>query len=48
MTDFYSPAHERGVLWNDPALGIQWPAMDEYFLSEKDRKYPKLKDAVLL
>ena len=24
-TDFYAPAHERVLLWNDPALKIQWP-----------------------
>ena len=24
-TDLYSPAHERTLAWNDPALGIQWP-----------------------
>ena len=24
-TDFYSPAHERTLAWNDPTLAIQWP-----------------------
>jgi dTDP-4-dehydrorhamnose 3,5-epimerase len=24
-TDYYAPAHERSLLWNDPALGIEWP-----------------------
>jgi dTDP-4-dehydrorhamnose 3,5-epimerase len=24
-TDYYAPAHERTLLWNDPALGIEWP-----------------------
>jgi dTDP-4-dehydrorhamnose 3,5-epimerase len=24
-TDYYAPAHERTLLWNDPALGIAWP-----------------------
>ena len=24
-TDYYAPAHERSLLWNDPALGIDWP-----------------------
>ncbi|RYZ13313.1 MAG: dTDP-4-dehydrorhamnose 3,5-epimerase [Comamonadaceae bacterium] len=24
-TDYYAPAHERSILWNDPALGIDWP-----------------------
>ena len=34
---FYSPAHELGVLWNDPALGIAWPVdADAAQLSPKD------------
>ncbi|MFY9316730.1 MAG: dTDP-4-dehydrorhamnose 3,5-epimerase [Burkholderiales bacterium] len=40
-TDFYAPEHERTLLWNDPALGIEWPLSgkpgDEPVLSEKDR-----------
>jgi dTDP-4-dehydrorhamnose 3,5-epimerase len=36
-TDFYAPAHERTLLWNDPDLGIPWPASDP-ILSEKDRQ----------
>jgi dTDP-4-dehydrorhamnose 3,5-epimerase len=27
-TDFYAPEHERSLLWNDPALGIDWPLND--------------------
>jgi len=27
-TDFYAPAHERAILWNDPALKIDWPLVD--------------------
>ena len=34
-TDFYSPSDERGVLWNDPDVGIEWP-IDEPLLSDKD------------
>lgn len=42
----YSPSHERGVFWKDPALKISWPRLDcEYILSLKDQKYPVLKDA---
>ena len=38
-TDFYSPAHERSVAWNDKDLGIQWPTSgDGVALSEKDRR----------
>ncbi len=44
VSDTYSPAHERGILWNDPSLHISWPHLD-YILSEKDKKSPCLKDA---
>jgi dTDP-4-dehydrorhamnose 3,5-epimerase len=37
-TDYYAPEHERSLLWNDPALGIEWPLSGELLLSEKDRK----------
>jgi dTDP-4-dehydrorhamnose 3,5-epimerase len=41
----YSPAHDRGVNWADPILGIEWPVcLDTAVLSEKDRKLPMLKD----
>lgn len=36
-TDYYAPAHERSLLWNDPALGIEWPFDGEPVLSDKDR-----------
>jgi dTDP-4-dehydrorhamnose 3,5-epimerase len=35
----YSPAHGRGVRWNDPAFGIDWPE-DERTMSDRDRQYP--------
>ena len=37
-TDFYAPAHERTVLWNDPQIGIQWPLAAEPLLADKDRR----------
>ena len=37
-TDFYAPELERSLLWNDPALGIDWQLDGEPSLSEKDRK----------
>jgi dTDP-4-dehydrorhamnose 3,5-epimerase len=40
-TDFYDPATEIGIAWNDPALAIQWP-IAEPFLSERDRHHPTL------
>jgi dTDP-4-dehydrorhamnose 3,5-epimerase len=40
----YSPSHERGIIWNDPQLGIKWP-IDEPTVSKKDAQYPSFKDA---
>jgi dTDP-4-dehydrorhamnose 3,5-epimerase len=36
-TDYYAPAHERCLAWNDPDLGIEWPAGLTPQLSNKDR-----------
>jgi dTDP-4-dehydrorhamnose 3,5-epimerase len=35
-TDYYAPEYDRSLLWNDPALGIQWPFEGEASLSKKD------------
>lgn len=35
-TDYYSPEHERCILWNDPEIGIKWPLTGEPLLSAKD------------
>jgi len=41
VSDFYSPEHERGILWNDPELKIAWPEVKaEILLSEKDKHHP--------
>lgn len=49
VTDTYSPAHDRGIAWDDPALGIVWPVTREAAqLSAKDRMQPKLHDAPVL
>lgn len=37
-TDYYAPAHERCIAWNDPAIGITWPVKDKPAVSEKDRQ----------
>ena len=43
-TGEYSLEHDRGILWNDPEIGVDWP-IDNPSLSEKDMKQPLLKDA---
>lgn len=41
----YSPVHDRGVLFNDLAIGINWPEINaDLILSEKDQMQPLLKD----
>jgi dTDP-4-dehydrorhamnose 3,5-epimerase len=46
VTDFYAPDLERGILWNDPALGIDWGlATEAPLVSERDQKLPRLADA---
>ena len=37
-TDYYSPAHERCIAWNDPAIGISWPCDGPPLLSGKDQQ----------
>ena len=48
-TDFYHPEDEGGLMWNDPAIGIDWQAavkaagldgVQEFQLSEKDTRHP--------
>jgi dTDP-4-dehydrorhamnose 3,5-epimerase len=40
----YSAAHELGVRWDDPALGISWPVGKDPLLSTKDKALPRLAD----
>jgi dTDP-4-dehydrorhamnose 3,5-epimerase len=46
-TDYYAPQWERSLLWNDPALGIDWPILNDEIpiLSEKDGKGALLSEA---
>jgi len=43
VDNVYSPSHDSGILWNDPALGIEWPGLDPV-LSAKDKILPRLAD----
>ncbi|MEQ9142882.1 MAG: dTDP-4-dehydrorhamnose 3,5-epimerase [Parvibaculaceae bacterium] len=41
----YSAAHDAGIIWNDPDLGIDWPAeADPACLSPKDKVLPRLRE----
>ena len=40
-TSYYAPDDERGVRWDDPALGISWPVKDP-IMSDRDRAWPCL------
>ena len=47
VSNYYAPDHDRGILWNDPALGIAWPIPEaEAVLSDKDRRQPRLAELV--
>jgi dTDP-4-dehydrorhamnose 3,5-epimerase len=43
--DIYSPGDEYGVMWNDPAIGIEWPNVGHPIISQKDAVLPLLADA---
>jgi len=44
-SDFYAPAEERGIIWNDPDIAIEWPIGEmELILSEKDQALPRLAE----
>lgn len=45
VTNYYSPEHDKGVAWDDPNIGIEWPDVaDPNTLSGKDRQRPRLAD----
>lgn len=45
VTAPYDAASDRGLLWNDPDIGIEWPlAPEQAVLSDKDKKQPRLAD----
>lgn len=45
VTSYYSPENDKGLAWDDPAVGVDWPALaDPELLSAKDRVQPLLAD----
>ncbi len=43
MTEFFHPEAARGVRWDDPAFGIDWPEADNRIISKKDWEYIEFK-----
>ena len=46
--ELYHPEDEGGIMWNDPAIGIEWPEVGDIILSEKDKVHPSLKDSKIV
>lgn len=46
MSEFFHPESARGVRWDDPVFGIEWPEQGFKIISEKDLEYPDLLVAV--
>jgi dTDP-4-dehydrorhamnose 3,5-epimerase len=45
MTAYYEPSAGRGVRWDDPAFGIDWPGVEERTINERDRSWPDFNPA---
>ena len=43
VSSYYDPETERGIAWDDPAIGVQWP-VDEPLVSDRDRSNPRLEE----
>jgi dTDP-4-dehydrorhamnose 3,5-epimerase len=45
VTDLYAPECDKGIAWDDPSLGIEWPvAARAAIVSDKDRRHPRLAE----
>lgn len=45
VDELYSPNHDRGIIWNDLSINIEWPTTEQPILSDKDKKAPHLEGA---
>jgi dTDP-4-dehydrorhamnose 3,5-epimerase len=43
VSSYYEGQTERGIAWDDPAIGVQWP-VDEPLVSDRDRANPRLEE----
>jgi dTDP-4-dehydrorhamnose 3,5-epimerase len=43
VSSYYDPETERGIAWDDPALGVRWP-VEEPIVSDRDSKNPRLEE----
>jgi dTDP-4-dehydrorhamnose 3,5-epimerase len=41
---FYDPKDEGGIIWNDPEIAVDWGDISDIIISEKDKKYPTLRE----
>jgi dTDP-4-dehydrorhamnose 3,5-epimerase len=45
VSQYYAPAHDGGIRWNDPDIGVPWPVKDaDIVISDKDRRLPYLRE----
>jgi len=45
ITQYYAPEADKGIAFDDPDLGIEWPVeLTDAILSDKDRRHPRLRD----
>jgi len=48
VDNYYSPQHDRGIIYNDPEIKIEWPIPEsELIISNKDKNLPKFQNAEL-
>jgi dTDP-4-dehydrorhamnose 3,5-epimerase len=43
LSNYYDPATEAGIAWDDPEVGVEWP-LEDPILSERDRSAPRLAE----